>query len=42
MKNVVECPREFIAYFNALETTCEAILDNAPWLYWICQVIILV
>ena len=22
MKNVVECPREFIAYFNALETTC--------------------
>ena len=23
MKNVVECPREFIAYFNALETTCE-------------------
>ena len=21
MKNVVECPREFIAYFNALETT---------------------
>ena len=20
MKNVVECPREFIAYFNALET----------------------
>ena len=23
MKNVVECPREFIAYFNALETTCD-------------------
>ena len=23
MKNIVECPREFIAYFNALETTCE-------------------
>ena len=22
MKNVVECHREFIAYFNALETTC--------------------
>ena len=22
MKNVVECPREFIAHFNALETTC--------------------
>jgi hypothetical protein len=22
MKNVVKCPREFIAYFNALETTC--------------------
>ena len=22
MKNVVECPREFIAYFNALEPTC--------------------
>ena len=22
MKNVVECPREFIAYFKALETTC--------------------
>ena len=22
IKNVVECPREFIAYFNALETTC--------------------
>ena len=22
MKNVFECPREFIAYFNALETTC--------------------
>ena len=22
MTNVVECPREFIAYFNALETTC--------------------
>ena len=21
MKNVVECPREFFAYFNALETT---------------------
>ena len=25
MKNVVECPREFIAYFDALETTC------VPW-----------
>ena len=25
MKNIVECPREYIAYFNALETTC------APW-----------
>ena len=23
MKNVVECPREFIVYFNALETTCD-------------------
>ena len=23
MKNVVECHREFIAYFNALETTCD-------------------
>ena len=22
MKNIVKCPREFIAYFNALETTC--------------------
>ena len=22
MKNIVECPREYIAYFNALETTC--------------------
>ena len=25
MKNVVEFPREFIAYFNALETTCDVI-----------------
>ena len=23
MKNIVGCPREFIAYFNALETTCD-------------------
>ena len=23
MKNIVECHREFIAYFNGLETTCE-------------------
>ena len=23
MKNVVECPREFLAYFNALETRGE-------------------
>ena len=27
MKNVVEYPREFIAYFNALETYSELILD---------------
>ena len=26
MKNIVECPREFIAYFNALETTCETVV----------------
>ena len=25
MKNVVKCPREFIAYFNALETTCDPV-----------------
>ena len=23
LKTIVECPREFIAYFNALETTCD-------------------
>ena len=28
MKNVVECPREFIAYFNALETTCADALHS--------------
>ena len=26
MKNVVECPREFFAYFNALETYSVAIV----------------
>ena len=28
MKNVVECPREFFAYFNALETTSAMSLRN--------------
>jgi hypothetical protein len=34
MKNVVECPREFIAYFNALETTCDKLwgLENMKFL----------
>ena len=26
IKNVVECPREFFAYFNALETTCAMLM----------------
>ena len=29
MKNVVKCHREFIAYFNALETTC-GMLQGTP------------
>ena len=28
MKNVVKCQKEFIAYFNALETTCEYVYFN--------------
>ena len=28
IKNVVECPREFIAYFNALETTCDMLTNS--------------
>jgi hypothetical protein len=28
MKNVVECPREFLAYFNALETYIVAVLTG--------------
>ena len=27
MKNVIECPREFFAYFNDLETTCDLISE---------------
>ena len=33
-KKIVECPREFIAYFNALETTCVLLVkgNNRQWL----------